>query len=327
MEKETKWIAYAILAIIALCIILIIFSTFMNFLLLMSGHPSDIKSEISTHLTGENGTILPYEGPVLAPNGTFIVDFSIQAYYPSLVMVLVDGKTVPFYYNGSVNKTHLINIGENASTYVPADPELTITGLSEGVHDVTFLTFVDPYNFNNSIWERGGPVSGGAQSFAVIVANDTKAMQELQEQTFAHVVPPSETGTANVSFLSKSPLSNRVWSSEKIREGTVINYYVNVGQIYLNGNRSSIPFRLIQLLDYEQVPVRYDSADLVYTGSTNNSEPATVPLSFKAPNVTGQHKLVVLLSINPYQALDLTHDDPRWEIANPGYDHVDINVF
>jgi hypothetical protein len=327
MEKETKLVVYAILAIIAICIVLIILSTFVKILPLIGGHSSDIKAGISTHLTGENGAVLPYQGPVLAPNGTLSLDFSLQAYYLTLVMALVDGKVVPFYYNGSVNTTHMIDVGENASTYMPVDPEFKIMGLSEGVHDVTILTFVDPYNFNQTILNRGGPVAGGSQSFAVIVANDTQAMQELQEQTFARTVLSSEAGSSNVSFLSKSSLSNQVWWNDKVRKGTIVNYYVNIGQHYVNGNSSSIPFRLIQLLDYEQIPVRYDSADLMYTGSTNNSEPYTVPLSFKASNVTGQHKLIVLLVMNPYQALDPTHNDPRWRIPNPGYDHVDITVF
>lgn len=326
MREDFKFYVSIFIAIVIICLLLILYAILAPRLSSQWNPADNIKQGISTNITWEDQAITPYGEPIQARNGTIKGHMPIQAYCTTLVMVLMDEKVVPIYYNGTMNKTHLIEMGDNVGIWMPNNSSFTITGISEGAHSITFLTFIDPYNFNNNIWQNGGPIGGSSQSFSIIMANDTQTVQEIKDRSFSTAQVNSITGQSNYSFISRSSSSNQVWSREKIRKGTVIEYYVNIGHYYVNGNTTNLPFKLIQLLDYEQVPVRYDSADLVYTGQTTNSESVTVPMSIKAPDTRGPHKLIILLSINPRQALDPVHGDARWEMQSMGINHVDINV-
>jgi hypothetical protein len=323
MRRELKIFALVIAALVIICILIGIYAIYSPFL---SSHVDYRNRGISSSITWGNQTEQDYSEPIYAENGTVNGHFSIQVHYPTLVMAMVDEKVVPFFYNGSLNETHLVYPGDDPEMYVPNDPAFEITGIPAGVHDVTILTFLDPYDFNKSSWQGDGPIGGSARNFIVIMADSNNSVQTLMNQSISKAVVRSTTSNSNFSFISKSPLANRLWLTENIDKNGVLNYYVNIGHYYVNGNSTNLPFKIVQLMDYKQVPVQYDSADYVYTGHTTNSETATVPMSIKAPNTTGPHKLIVLLAINTHQALDPDHGDTGWEIEGIGWEHVDINV-
>ncbi|HEY3422148.1 MAG TPA: hypothetical protein VGK13_03240, partial [Methanocellaceae archaeon] len=264
--------------------------------------------------------------PILAQNGTVKGNISIQVYYPTLVMVMVDEKVVQFFYNGSLNETHLIDSGNSPEMWVPNDSAFEITGIPEGVHDVAILTFVDPYDFNKSTWLKNGPIGGGVQNYVLVMGNGNSSAMELMNQSISKAIVKSISSNSNSSFISKPVASNQLWVVENTAKDKVLNYNVNLGHYYINGNSTDLPFKLVQLLDYKQVPVQYNSTDYAYTSHTTNSEPITVPLSIKTPVSAGPHKLIVLLSINPRQAIDPAGGNAGWEIQGMGWEHVDINV-
>ncbi len=210
--------------------------------------------------------------------------------------------------------------------YVPNDSEFEITGIPEGVHDVAILTFLDPYDFNRSVWQSDGPIGGGVQNYVIIMGNGNSSALELMNQSISKAIVRSTTSNSNTSFISKSAAANQLWAVENTGKSSVLNYYVNIGHYYINGNSTDLPFKLVQLMDYKQVPVQYNSTDYTYTGHTTGSEPITVPMSVKTPDTAGPHKLIVLLSINAHQAIDPTWGNAGWEIQGLGWEHVDINV-
>ncbi len=281
---------------------------------------------ISTKITWENQTV-PYGWPLFAQNGTVKGNIPIQAHYPTLVMVMIDEKFVPFYYNGSLNKTHLIDPGDNPGMWMPNDTAFEITGISEGVHDLAILAFVDPYNFNHSIWQSNGPIVTSVQNYVIISASSNERMEELKNQSFSYAIVNSITSSSDTSSICETASSEPLGLPVKLRKGAVLNYSVNIGHIYVNDNTTDLPFRVVQLLDYEQVPVQYNTTDYVYIGHTTNSEQVAVPLSIKAPDISGYHKLIIIISINPHQALDHGRGDAQWEIQSIESTHTDIKVF
>ncbi len=323
MRNDFKIFALVIAALVIICILIGIYATYWPSI---SSHVGDNNAGISTKITWENQTDPYYGWPIYADNGTVKGHIPIQAYYPTLVMAIMDDKVIPFYYNGSLSKTHLIDPGENAGIWMPNDSEFEITGISEGVHDLVIIAFVDPYNFNQSWWLRNGPIVTSEQNYVIISASGNDRMQELKYQSFSYAIVTSTTSSSNTSFICETASSNPIGQLVKLRKGTVLNYTVNIGHIYVNDNTTDLPFKVVQLLDYEQVPVQYNSTDYVYTGRTTNSEPVAVPLSIKAPDISGYHKLIIIISINPHQALDPGHGGAQWE-TQMGTDDVDIKVF
>ncbi len=314
MRKDLKIFALVIAALVIICILIGIYAIYLPFTL---SYVDDRNMGISSSITWENQTDQNYGGPVYAENGTVKGHITIQAYYPTLVMAMVDEKVVPFFYNGSLNETHLVDPEENTGMYVPNDSAFEITGIPVGVHDVAILTFLDPYDFNRSGWQSDGPIGGGVQNYVIVMGNGNSSALELMNQSISKAIVRSTTSNSNTSFISKSAAANKLWAVENTGKDNVLNYYVNIGHYYINGNSTDLPFKLVQLLDYKQVPAQYNSTDYAYTGHTTNSEPITVPMSVKTPDTAGPHKLIVLLSINPYQAIDPYGGNTGWEIQGP----------
>ncbi len=326
MRNEIKIFALVIAALVVICILIGIYAIYWpTVLVLTSGHTDNRNASIGTNITWENQTP-PYGWPIFAQNGTIKGNIPIQAYYPTLVMVMMDEKVIPFYYNGSLNKTHLIDPGENPGMSMPNDSAFEITGIPEGAHDIAILAFVDPYNFNQSIWLRSGPIVISAQNFVIISASSNDRMQELINQSFSYSIVTSTSSSMNNSFICETASSKPLGLPLNLRKGDVLHYYINIGHIYINDNTTDLPFKVVQLLDYEQIPIQYNSTDYVYMGHTTNSEQIAVPMSIKAPKTSGYHKLIIIISISPHQALDPGHGDAQWDIESAGMNPIDMKV-
>ena len=53
---------------------------------------------------------------------------------------------------------------------------------------------------------------------------------------------------------------------EDVRPGQVLDYYLQVGHGTIDGRKLDTSYAIIQFLDYDQVPVRYNASDSVYYG-------------------------------------------------------------
>ncbi len=71
---------------------------------------------------------------------------------------------------------------------------------------------------------------------------------------------------------------------EDVKPGQVLDYYLQVGHGLVNGKKLNTSYAIVQLLDYSQVPVRYDASDYVYYGFIDVNESSSVHLSLKAPD-------------------------------------------
>jgi hypothetical protein len=232
-----------------------------------------------------------------AAGGNFSLPITVEPTDDCMLVALVDYQAVPFYFNGSYGKTHRLN-GSPTGEYSGI---ISVTNLSRGFHDVVLAGFVAPDNFT---YDAGLPVNlmaAGALRYNVIVDNGTKPAPAFENSSN----PRNATYRLDYNFsgpnIFREPFDNRGLSREDVKPGQILDYYLQVGHGTINGRKLDTSYAIIQLLDYDQVPVRYNSSDYVYYGFIAVNESSSVHLSMKAPDTAGPHRLVVLLATDPYE--------------------------
>ena len=233
-----------------------------------------------------------------AVNGNFSLPFTIEPSDDCMLVALVDYQAVPFYFNGSYGKTHYLN-GSPTDNYYGT---FRVTNLSQGFHDVVLVGFVAPYNFTYDA--TGWPMNlmaTGALRYNVIADNGTKPVPVFENSSTAG----NATYRLDYNFggpnIFREPFDNKRWSREDVKPGQVLDYYLQVGHGLINGKKLNTSYAIVQLLDYNQVPVRYNASDEVYYGYVTVNESSSVHLSLKAPDTAGPHRLVVLLATDPFE--------------------------
>ncbi len=127
--------------------------------------------------------------------------------------------------------------------------------------------------------------------------------------------------------LTKSPFDSRGLLKETLKSGTIFNYYVNVGHGLINDEIRNTSLAIVQLLDYQQLPVVYGTREDVYYGYIDRSENCSVYMSLKVPETVGQHRLVNIVITDPYADLEIAPG-----VINTGittdvtFEHLDIDV-
>ncbi|HEY3274245.1 MAG TPA: hypothetical protein VGJ92_10810 [Methanocella sp.] len=231
-----------------------------------------------------------------AVNGNFSLPLTIEPSDDCMLVALVDYRAVPFYFNGSYGKTHYLN-GSPTNQY---NGTFVVTNLSQGYHDVVLAAFVAPANFT---YDGGRPMNlmtTGAQRYNVIVDNGTKPVPVFENSATAGNATYRLDYDFSGPSIFKEPFDNRGWSRADVKPGQVLDYYLTVGHGLINGKKLNTSYAIVQLQDYNQVPVRYDTSDYVYYGYIAVNESSSVHLSLKAPDTAGPHRLVVLLATDPF---------------------------
>jgi hypothetical protein len=265
-----------------------------------------------------------------AGDGNFSGILTIEPSADCLLMALVDYQVVPFSFNGSYDATHYLSGNYDATNYTGSCTYGTYTGvfsissLSEGFHDVVFLGIVSPYNYSTSPF--GALVSGGAMRFNVVVGNATKPVVSFENRSNA-VNAVYSSGGGYFSTLSGEPFGSAVSSQITLKPGSTYDYYVNVGHATVNGEKRNTSLAIVQLLDYEQVPVLYGTGNDVYYGYIDRDENCSVYMSFKAPETEGPHRLINIVVTDPYADLWLSPGEINTKITQLiTFEHLDFTV-
>lgn len=246
-----------------------------------------------------------------------------------LILALVDYNLAPLYYNGSLASNHIVQFHMPVSFNV----SFNLTGLQEGFHDVMFLTAPNPYARPLSFpgLDIPGWVDGNSMLFNVIEGNDTRpdvqyGMGPLDKYvSYRNVSGKNPQGygpwVTYKPFLDYMTANGGKPSGNDIRNidvapGEDIDYYINLKSGIGSGTTKYDRFVLVQLLDYDQVPLRRDLPQNVYYGSLDEGKLFAIHAGIKAPETPGTHILSIAMVVNPYE------DDDPWSSARSGYGPV-----
>lgn len=255
-----------------------------------------------------------------ADNGNFSGFITVEPSADCLLMALVDYRVVPFYFDGRYNTTHYLSdslSGQYSGVF-------SVTNMSEGFHDVLIIGLVSPYNYSSDPWSVSA-VSGWLR-FNVIVGNATKPSVSFENRSTAvNTVYSSDNGYS--SRLSKSPFDNRMLLKEALKPGATLDYYVNVGHGIVNGEILNTSLAIVQMMDYRQIPVRYNTTADVYYGYIDRAENCSVHMSFKAPETMGLHRLINIVVTDPYACFEIAPGAINTGITQSAtFEHVDIVI-
>jgi hypothetical protein len=245
-----------------------------------------------------------------------------------LILALVDYNLTPLYYNGSLAGSHTTRF----SLPVSFNVSFNLTGLQEGFHDVLFLTAPNPYAIPLSFpgVDIPGWVDGNSMLFNVIEGNDTRPDVQYGRGPLDKYVSYRNVSGNNPRgygpWLTEKPFIDYMTadggnpSGNDIRHmdvspGEDIDYYINIKSGVGSGSAQCDQFALVQLLDYEQIPIRRDTPENVYYGAMGEGRFFAIHAGIKAPETPGTHVLSLAMTTNPYREDDA--GSARWD-----YGHV-----
>lgn len=244
--------------------------------------------------------------PVCQENdGNLSGAFTFRSSDDLLLLALVDYNVTPFYYNGSYGRSHFISAAPGATGGFYSTGQFCVPGLQGGLHDVYIAVVMNPYE---SSGEAGGSRKIIGESREVIVGNGTWPAPVFRNRSSSRYATYLKDETGTSGLLTEAPLSGPLPAVINSQPVGLEEYYVNVPQRPVNNTILNTSFAIVQLLDYEQIPVRQDAPDLVYYGWMNDSDSCSVRLSLKAPDSPGPHQITVLLLSDPYDSMELTPD-------------------
>lgn len=253
-----------------------------------------------------------------------------------LIMAFVDYNLTPIYYNGNLEKSHRIalqspgqhNVSFNMTglqngTYNIVflnvfNVSFKLTGLQNGTHNIAFLNVLSPYcNLTgNDIngWNILDCVSG--TSFNLVAGNASASTVQNNAVPLEQFV--TYKNNSNINLMDDGP-----WLTEKpffvdeslagvtpptdaisyinAAPGEDIAYYIDVRNGVGLGNEDNSRFTMMQLLDYEQMPLRQDMSEEVYFGALNPGQTLALHADILAPKTPGKHILSIIWMTNPYE--------------------------
>ena len=182
--------------------------------------------------------------------------------------------------------------------------------ISPGYHDLMFLVFKNPDDYyvnitylnpatNNTTtfttWNRDVPVN--SLRFNIICMNEEKPSLE-----YGHI-PNNHSSSFDYSsmFVTREPLSSYPWTFQNTLGNEIEPYYINI----VNSMRDDVSYVIIQLLDYNQVPLDYNGQDDVYYGKIELNESCSIPATILTPEDRGVHELLVLIAYDPYENIEI----------------------
>ena len=107
--------------------------------------------------------------------------------------------------------------------------------------------------------------------------------------------PPCEE-----AFLTKEPCSARLWLTEDVEPGELLNYTINIA----GADENPATFAMMALLNYEPIPINVNGSELVIFGEFEPGEKVAIPASLIVPEEKGVHELLVLWFPVPYKRLE-----------------------
>lgn len=301
VKRNYLWAGLAILVLVWAWAVLIVAAPFLIHWLIPG--PGPVKS--NSLMTGYEvlNSSEPHNTTQQAPDGNFTFSFHIEPSDDCLLVTLVDYREVPFYFDGDYNTTHYLGNGSGMQGNYSGI--IRVANLSEGYHDVILLSFVAPRNTSYGFWnEPLDPMLTSLLRFNVIVNSSVKPLPAFENRSTARNAEYRDGHILQGEFARK-PFANPGWYRPSVKPGEAIDYYKPVSSQTLDDRDISSTFAIVQLLDYAQVPVRYNTTDTVYYGYLAGNDTCSVHLSLNAPAAPGPHRLAVISVEMPFEEAEM----------------------
>lgn len=267
----------------------------------------------------------PHNRTQYVNSGDFTFSFQIVPSDDCMLVTLVDFQTVPFYFDGDYNTTHYLGNGSG----MPGNYSgiIRVANMSEGYHDVVLLAFVAPGNTSYDFWNVPmNRMLTHLGRFNVIVNSSVKPVPVFENRSTARNAEYRDGHILQGEF-ARHPFDTQVQQRQNVKRGEVIDYYQQISSQTLDDRDISSTFAIVQLLDYTQVPIRYNSTETVYYGYLGENETCSVHLSINAPDTPGPHRLAVISVESPFEDAERSNGTYRgWAGPVTKIEYLDLFV-
>ena len=178
--------------------------------------------------------------------------------------------------------------------------------IEEGGHDFEIVVIFRPYenslNKTFRLSTRGGHQGSMRRNLFVGNYSDLPALNYTNMSAISCCACSSEyrQGAEGI-FIAKEPCSTKLWLTEDVKPGELLNYTINAG-----ADEVPVTFALMALLDYEPIPINANGSELVIFGEFEPGEKVAIPASLSVPEEKGVHDLLVLWFPVPYKRLEIS---------------------
>lgn len=249
--------------------------------------------------------------------------------YQWLTMAFVDYNVTPIYYNGNLEKSHVTTLqspGQHNVTFFQLtglqnsdqnyvfsnvfNLSFQLTGLQNGTHDVLFLSVLEPcgnHTDDGAISRYDTSISGirftlveGNASASTIQYNagPLEEFVTFKNNSKINIMSSGPWLTAKPFFVDESrPFADAI-SNINAKPGEAVEYYIDVRNGEGPTNEANGRFAIMQLLDYEQKPLRHDIPENVFFGALNPGQTLALHADIIAPMTPGKH-ILSLIWTNP----------------------------
>ena len=240
--------------------------------------------------------------------------------YQWLTMAFVDYNFTPIYYDGNLEKSHMItlqspgqhnvsfqltvqNVTQNIVCLNVFNVSFQLTGLQNGTHDIVFLSVLKPCrNHTDGAISRYETSISGIR-FTLVVGNASASTIQYNAGPLEEFVTFKNNSNINIMssgpwltakpfFVDESNPCVDAISNINAKPGEDIEYYIDVRNGEGPTNEANSRFAIMQLLDYEPRPLRHDMSEDVYFGALNSRPDTRTPCGYYSPHDTGQTHFV-----------------------------------
>lgn len=171
--------------------------------------------------------------------------------------------------------------------------------LDAGAHDLVLLTFYDPGDHSTEqAFRQDSRFLFSFHRVQIIVGGVKTPPSPPLAQSFS--TPAEMQPGAGIFTISRDKFtdpSQAPWHSGESAPSAPLNFFA----VYSNPEEVKRTVALMAFLDFEQVP--WDATQTTFFAQLDGGARADVPAQIAAPNVPGEHELVVVAVDNPF--LDL----------------------
>ena len=258
---------------------------------------------ISLSLIGmeNNKSLSKFLNPGENLSGYFYVNNRMHDAYDYLIFCLLDYEQVPFTFD---NESEQILYKIHLEPYEEGSYPFELAEIEEGGHDFEIVVIFRPYeNSLNRTFRRstcGGHMGSMRRNIFVGNYSDLPAVNYTNMSAIACCsCGPEYRRSAEGIFIAKEPCSTKLWLTEDVEPGGLLNYTINAGAYEV-----PVTFAMMALLDYEPIPINVNGSDLVIFGEFEPGVKVAIPASLIVPEEKGVHELLVLWFPVPYNRLE-----------------------
>lgn len=234
-----------------------------------------------------------------------------------LIIAMLDYNVTPIYIDGSEYTKYLVNISKfNKSTI-----RVNMTNISKGNHDMIILVFIKPYEHSLE------PKYRYSTDFSLLLGDRYNLIysdiSDCNNKINIWLNKRYDTSYPLDGLLvNKQPFSNNAWLVENTTSSSNLSYFINIG----NKNTKERKFAVVEFLDYEQIPINYETNEYCIYGRLGIGEACAIESKIITPKEVGTHELVAVWISNPYENMDtVDHNESLENYIEPSI-RIGINI-